>query len=415
MRSSANPLSLFSAALASLSVACSDTGSDQLTYEISDSAGVEIVISHRGTDFDRPWTFSEAPLVRIGKGREEDPYLFTSISGAVRLTDGSIVVRESRSVELRRFDSLGNHVVSFSGKGGGPGEFTSAWAGIFRSGDTLQVLNYDGKTARFSPEGSLLDETPGRGLRPGSGTEYSGDWLGILPNDRLWGQRYKPYPDPPIGVVYRDPIQVVISDPQRTEVRVLGEYKGEARFQIPSFEWYRPSFITLPWQSWKPSGVLVGDNETFIIDLFGPQGEHLRRMKYPGGVRPPEQWQLEGHRSALRQHTEARGQAFPQLREWIREVPDPETWPGFIQLVGDEVGYVWAMEYVPTDAFSPSTVDVPEIHRGAVIFHPDGYVLGQIELPADLRVFEIGDDYLLGVETDSLGVQEVVLYGLSRG
>lgn len=402
-------------ALGTVLFGCNAAEPDGPSYQVFDSAGVEIVVSHSETGFPAPWRFSETPAFRIGKGREEDPYLFTYVVGAVRLTDGSIVVREGASLELRRYDSQGNHIASFGGKGEGPGEFTSAWGGLSSSGDTLRVLEYGGKSAWFSPDGDLVGEAPGDGLRPGSGTEYRGDWWGVLPDGTLWGVRLMPKTDPPIGVVDRIPIQVVVSDPGRTEVRVLGDYEGEATFRIPDFQWYRPNIITRSWLNREPAGILVGDNGSFTIDLFAPTGAHLRRMKYPGGVKPPEQWQLEGHRASLRQHVDARSQTFPQFHQWLAEAPDPETWPGFLGLVGDELGYVWAIEYVPTDGFSPNLVDIPETIRTAIVFHPDGFVLGRIKLPADLRVLDIGENHLLGVDTDSLGVQEVVLYELFRG
>jgi hypothetical protein len=49
------------------------------------------------------------------------------------------------------------------------------------------------------------------------------------------------------------------------------------------------------------------------------------------------------------------------------------------------------------------------------VFDPEGRLLGSAEVPSNLTIFEIGPDYVLGVEIDELGVQRPVLYGLMRG
>jgi hypothetical protein len=43
----------------------------------------------------------------------------------------------------------------------------------------------------------------------------------------------------------------------------------------------------------------------------------------------------------------------------------------------------------------------------------DGHLLGSVTIPPRFSPFEIGRDYLLGLEVDDFGVTEVVVYGLS--
>ena len=124
---------------------CASPEPDLPPFEVVDSAGVEVVISHYPVGFESPWTLSKEPVLRIGKGRDEDPYLFQTIRSAVRLSDGSVVVLDSRARELRRFDQRGQHIVTFGGIGEGPGEFKSILGGIARLGDTLLVLDFDGR------------------------------------------------------------------------------------------------------------------------------------------------------------------------------------------------------------------------------------------------------------------------------
>lgn len=393
---------------------CTSSDSERPTFEVIDSLGVEIVLSHAEAGFGTPWVVSAEAVLRIGKGREEEPYLFGSIRGLTRLPDGSIVVLDGQSNELRRFDPQGNHLVSFGGEGGGPGEFRSVRGGIQRAADTLLVLDGDATLARFSPDGRLIAESPGRGLRAGE-ESTPGDWLGVLPDGVLWGLRNLPASAPALGVVDRNPMQVVISDPARTHVTVLGEYPGQASLETQWYGGYYPVFMTFPSPNRAPSGILVGDNQTFTIDLYDSTGALLRRMAYPEGIAPPEPWQMDALQAALQAQYEARPESrrIPEanFRQWLTAMPEPEGWPGFSHLLGDELGFVWALEYVPTDFTPAETFSA----RRALVFHPSGYLMGSLELPGNVTVVEIGSDYVLGVETDSLGVQEAVLYQLTRG
>lgn len=56
----------------------------------------------------------------------------------------------------------------------------------------------------------------------------------------------------------------------------------------------------------------------------------------------------------------------------------------------------------------------PEVWRW-VVLDPDGALVGSVEVPGDLEVLEIGDDYLLGVAIDALGVEYIRVHRLNRG
>ncbi len=61
--------------------------------------------------------------------------------------------------------------------------------------------------------------------------------------------------------------------------------------------------------------------------------------------------------------------------------------------------------------FSP-----PEEYDGTLwtVFDREGRVLGLVETPGGLTIFEIGEDYILAKVTDDLGVEYVRLWGLMR-
>ena len=92
----------------------------------------------------------------------------------------------------------------------------------------------------------------------------------------------------------------------------------------------------------------------------------------------------------------------------------------------DELGYMWVRR-------GPSSLDgeharvrevtgpdgthwtIPASSGLHDVFRPDGVYLGTVKLPHDLRITEIGGDYILGVVRDEMDVQYAWMYGLARG
>jgi hypothetical protein len=93
-----------------------------------------------------------------------------------------------------------------------------------------------------------------------------------------------------------------------------------------------------------------------------------------------------------------------EVRGRFDEVTPPSVMPTHSALAFDAVGDLWVENFrLPWDHESP---------RIWSVFGPDGRWLGDVQLPEGLRVYEIGDDYVVGVETDTLGVEFVRLYRL---
>lgn len=83
----------------------------------------------------------------------------------------------------------------------------------------------------------------------------------------------------------------------------------------------------------------------------------------------------------------------------------PEHVPVLSGLLGDEEGNLWVRS---SDFLS---------HRPSrwSVFDSAGAWVTDVTLPADGRVFEIGDDYVLGVWRDDLDAEQLRLYPLSKG
>lgn len=68
-------------------------------------------------------TLSDEPLVRVGVLEGPMEYMFGEVTGAIRLENGSVVVVDEQSYEVRMFDAGGRHLWTSGRQGEGPGEY----------------------------------------------------------------------------------------------------------------------------------------------------------------------------------------------------------------------------------------------------------------------------------------------------
>ena len=97
-------------------------------------------------------------------------------------------------------------------------------------------------------------------------------------------------------------------------------------------------------------------------------------------------------------------------REWISEVrrrrhlgmPLPEIMPVFSRLLIDDAGWLWA-ELYRFDVLAPVRW---------LVFSPNGEGVGSVDMPPDLHLWQIGQDFVLGVWRDELRVEYVRRHAL---
>lgn len=85
-------------------------------------------------------------------------------------------------------------------------------------------------------------------------------------------------------------------------------------------------------------------------------------------------------------------------------MPLVDSYPAFEEILSDRAGYLWVREY---RMFGEGDVVW-------TVFDPEGRIRGLVETPPGLEVFEIGEDYVLGLAEDELGVEYVQMWALDR-
>ncbi len=370
-----------------------------------DSAGVAIVEQSRP---QRPeglgWRLSEEPTLTIGTIDGDPDHELSRVTGAVRLSDGTIVVANTGTYELKFFDPSGRHLRNVGREGDGPGEFRFP-ASLWRSsGDTLHVWDpLQKRLSVFGSGGQLV-----RTVRLSSAGGGGGNVSGIFEDQSMLVVRGGRRLDASVS-------QTVLRDSVRLDrYERSGEF-ADSLMRLPSGnKWVltaggRTTFPDVPFTpepTWTTDGLdfYAGSASAFAIEQRDTTGKLLRSIRVLDSERPlTEELRDEYGENLLAFYSRSPEQQRRQ-ETFLAEVPFPDRLPAYSRLLVDDVGYLWVEEYrIP---MSPQSV--------WQVFDSSGTWLGRWDAPRGLRVFQFGRDFVIGVRRDEFDVEYVELYALDR-
>ena len=405
-----HPLCLAVAILATAANACGDpqspnADSSALDAIVRDSADVRIVENPRPPSRSRlGWRIGTEPEVSIGAREGEGPHMLHRASGAFTLADGRIVVANTGSHELRVFDASGIHVATWGRLGEGPGEFSPLvqahrWRGdsllaLYSPANHLSLLDSEGNFARaftlarddsfFQVEAVLPD-----------GAILSSDWVSRDFADGLT----------------RTEETFRVRDADGDMLSLLGSFPGTEWFSAwsGSSGWsaeiaHAHRISTFAWGDL----VAIAPNDTYEIRVFGLDGtlKRIVRRNHDLVASTEAHIDAEIEERVAQRPEEERAERRRKLREDFQQIPLPETFPAFAEATADLVDHLWVREHeLPGEGGADPVWTV---------FDPEGRVLGFVETPARLDVYEIGENYILGRATDELGVEYIQVWSLER-
>ena len=396
MKNRARMKNLALVALVALAFHPDRADAQRVRSEARDSAGIRIIENERPPDGSRlGWRIGPEPSVSIGELEGDEPYMLHGAVDATRLPDGRIVVANAASHELRVFDGSGRHLATWGGRGEGPGEFTflsqvAPWPGDsivawMSHGFGISVFDDDGKFGRsLSLQG---DEWPRPLEARGNGT-----LLGMSGGER---------PDTALLGVW---------DGEGAPSGFLGKHAswekitlnpGTRRGRTVTFAYGR-RLVTGLWGDLFVASPTSG----YEIRAFGGDGALARIVRRDHVPRAPTQADFDHYVEATLSERRVPEDRLEERRKDIRATPLAKTFPAFAAVMGDAAGHLWVREY-----------DFPRETRPAAlwtVFDREGRALGFVETPKDLEIYEIGEDYLLGLTMDDLGVESIQLWPLER-
>ena len=387
--------------------------SDSVSAQSRDSAGVRIVESQR--PLGPPGAarrLSAAPTVVIGNQTGET-YELSRVAGAARLTDGTIVVADGATMQLRYFDAQGRFLRAVGRPGQGPGEFQKLEVMTRLAGDTLLAgVRFRGSRSIFTGPGTfvrvLSPLAPGAEIAPGipvllgafdDQATVIGAVPGGPPDARSLERGFRSFP---LYIVSRS----------GTTVRPLGEFPDMTVANASG-----PSMVRLaPHAAYASSGreFFYGFGREYSIHVYSPDGalkRIIRRQWTPPKIASAE---IDRYADAWsRRWITSAGAAAEQERREFRASPFSEILPAFAQFVADRSGNLWVREAKVADAGADGSYTTqPLVASTWNVFDTQGRWTMNVTMPARFSPTEIGADYVLGIARDADGVETVVMYRL---
>ena len=397
---------IFAAVVALAALACqqdqqSPTGFTRL---VQDSAGIQIVENAEPPEGSRlPWRIGPEPTMSIGVLEGEEPYMLHHVSHAARLSDGRIAVANAGPSEVRMFDASGNHLLTWGGPGEGPGEFMGLYHAGPWPGDSIVTWFTSGRRI------SIFDSDGNHGRTVGFRLGRNAMWISPTPiavraDGTILSVNHSSWSADTVAVDIWDGEGRLFGSLGRhlnRKVTYTTDERGRRQSRLSRFGW---KFITGVWGDL----IVAGPNRRYELRAFRADGtlvlivrrEHVPRVPTEADVEPSIQAgfaNLPGLPEEIKE----------ELLRDLRSQPLAETFPAFSTILPAAAGNLWVREY-----------DFPREVRPAplwTVFDPEGRVLGFVETPKDLlHIHEIGENYILGVALDELGVESIQLWPLER-
>lgn len=372
---------------------------------VRDSSGVRITYN-AGLAALPPlrWTLEPEPRVDIS-GTNDGPPAPYQVTAAVRLAGGRIAVASSGTAQILVYNADGRFIRALGRRGDGPGEFRSIFGLAAVGGDTLAAWDpIAGRATLFAPDGSLV-----RTVAPRAASGTFATAFGWLASGSVVLGLGSPAPPPASArpAVTRGSMEIVTAGGDGSAIRTLGRFPGTEMAAIRS---PAGGLLVRPLPFGRQTLAAVHGNRIYVATAdayevrgYGPHGleEIVRGDRVPVPVRPRDI--LAYRRSLVVVGGEGFAQPARDEQRLLAEVPYPATMPPIGAIAADSAGRIWVK-----DASAPGAWD------RWTVFAPGGGAAGTLSLPSNVRITQIGSDWLLAIHVDADHVEHVRLYRFKR-
>ena len=389
--------------LAILLVAC-DGRPEPMSLSSPPEPGTAVVNREPAWTRSTRWQLSSSPSAEIGGVAGKGPGSILKVVGVIRLDDGSIVVANASSAELKFYDRKGAWVSNAGGNGFGRGTFRML--GGIQYLETGEIAAYDESLRSLS----VFDASGGyvRELMTGYDARTNGPFRtieGVFDDESVLIHQTRP-PEDREGRrrsdewfvrVPREGLPVTVTDAFPGEELVYRNFSNARDVS-------RPPFGRTLHTAVAPTRFYVGDDDEYAISAFSPEGALLHVVQLEGAARPVTE-------DAIQEYVDTRlmpNRDVPRslLESQLRALISSKTMPAFSALRTDPDGYLWARDF---------DLALPGHQRERWnVFDPNGRYLGPLTMAKGFALMTVGSDYVAGVTKDEYGTERVRVYELIK-
>lgn len=395
--------------LAAQMAACAERDAPRPAIQVAeaDSAGVVLVRISGPVEALPVWELTPTPVAEISG---DTPPWLGSVGEVEILSDGSLLVEDNQTAELRRFTPAGEEARLLGGPGEGPGEFQNLTELNATAGDTAYA--YDRRLyriSRFDPDGTLAATIQVGRERAGPRSLVLDAWG--LDSERLVLHSLGPYEHDFDGRAYRDQRDAVLHlvDGEGEElvspVRFTGGYSIAGQFGD-----IRAPFANEPFVSVGAGRIVHGSGLRYELVVRSRGFRPVRIIRWEGWRRSLPDSLLEAVRDTVEVGLEAFREARPDLaRQVLDALFDPEllpdTLPALRSAMLDDRGRIWVSSFRPTtEAWS----QVEAWH----VLDSLGAPLARVRLPSSARLAAVRGDRVALVVRDTVDLEHVRVFEL---
>lgn len=389
---------------------CGSTDVPAVVVVSRDSAGIAIVENGPIVGDIARWELVDPPDISIGALEADVSFEFSQVVGAVRLDDGRIVVGDGGSKEVRYFSATGEHLISVGGPGEGPGEFRLLYTIDRLPGDTVVAGGWPiGWSSWFDADANHVLDTRLGPYFPGLIGHYL--WDGSLLMDvyergshgneiEWWAATGEEPTFRAAGYIARVSRDGSVAD-------TLGAWLGPEFYKTgrirQNLAVRAAPFARTSLAQWTRDRLYVGETGKREIQVLHFDGTVERIVRWAGSSPSVTTADRDALRdevlSTLRRPTQ-RG----DYERWLAEAPYPEEKPAFRALAVDPDGQMWIQHW---SAFGAD-------RDRWTVFASDGALVAIVEVPAGLRLLDVGRDAVLALWVDELDIEYIRSYRLRR-
>ena len=357
-----------------------------------DSAGIQIVEAMRPLWGDSSvWRIDPDPLVDLTLTGSGPAHEFFRSGSMKQRPDGSLMIADRSSLEVRLFSADGEFLGAFGGSGEGPGEFRSVSV-IENAGDTLLAMDSDGRVTVVAPDLTVVRTFS---IAPFTLDLHYVDGGAILPEPRALVL-------PPAGVAgrIRPPVPLILFDLEGERIDSIGEMQGPELYisggSVGVFFGKSSHVATMGRR------IFGGANDLMQVQELDMSGSLVRILRIPGYPLDLSAAQIAAERDFLLDRLSP-GSPF---RQGFENAPASDTRPAYDDILVDPSGAVWLQLFR-----GQSEQDQPQEW---LVLDTDGTWLGTVEIPDRFTVSDITMEAVLGVWRDELDVDHPQVLRLTR-